>query len=122
MKNFSLYLMSLFYIAAGINHFANSATYLNIMPSYFPYHLQLVYISGICETVSGLLLIPVYSRRVAAWLIIVLLVAIFPANIQMMVNDWDTNNLQRTATIFRLPLQVILIWWAYIFTKPVNYR
>jgi uncharacterized membrane protein len=122
MKKISLYIMAAFYVAAGINHFANSKTYVSIMPSYLPYHLQLVYVSGICEFLFGLLLIPVAMRRVAAWLIIALLVAIFPANIQMMINDWNDNMLQRWVTIIRLPIQVILIWWAYIFTKPVSSR
>jgi uncharacterized membrane protein len=114
--------MALLYVAAGINHFANTKTYTGIMPAYLPLHLQLVYISGVCEILFGILLIPFVTRRLAAWLIIALLIAIFPANIQMMVNSRNDNNLQHWATIFRLPLQVILIGWAYTFTKPFNYR
>jgi uncharacterized membrane protein len=114
--------MALLYVAAGINHFVNTKTYVSIMPAYLPLPFQLVYISGVCEILFGILLIPFATRRLAAWLIIVLLIAIFPANIQMMVNSWNDNNFQYWATIFRLPLQVVLIWWAYTFTKPVNYR
>lgn len=114
--------MVLLYVAAGINHFVNTKMYVNIMPSYIPWHLQLVYISGICEILFGLLLIPFATRRVAAWLIIALLIAVFPANIQMAVASWNDNQLQHWATIFRLPLQFVLMWWAYIFTKPVIRR
>ena len=109
----------LLYVAAGINHFVNTKMYLRIMPSYIPWHLQCVYISGVCEILFGLLLIPLITRRLAAWLIMALLIAIFPANIQMMVDSWNDNQLQHWATILRLPLQFLLIWWAYIFTKPV---
>ena len=112
--------MVLLYVAAGINHFANTKMYMKLMPSYIPWHLQMVYISGVCEILFALLLIPFASRRLAAWLIIVLLIAIFPANIQMAVDAWHDNQLQRWATIFRLPLQFVLIWWAYVFTKPVT--
>jgi len=122
MKKISLYVMALLYVAAGINHFANTKTYVSIMPAYIPLHVQLVYVSGVCEILFGILLIPFATRRLASWLIIALLIAIFPANIQMMVNSWNENNLQHWATVLRLPLQVVLIWWAYTFTKPVNYR
>ena len=109
--------MALFYVIAGINHFLNEPQYVKIMPPYLPYPLQLVYLSGVCEAVFGLLLIPLYTRRAAAWLIIALLVAIFPANIQMSLNYWHEHNPQLWLTILRLPLQVLLIRWAYVYTK-----
>jgi uncharacterized membrane protein len=117
MKKVSLWLMVLLYFAAGINHFVSTSTYISIMPAYVPWHLQMVYISGVCEILFALLLIPASTRRFAAWLIIILLIAIFPANIQMAINDWNANNMQHWATVLRLPLQILLIVWAYSFTK-----
>ena len=119
-KKVSLYLMALLYIIAGINHFANSPLYRRIMPPWLPYPLALVYISGVCEIGFGLLLIPSRTRRLAAWLIIALLVAIFPANIQMTLNYWREHNPQLWITILRLPLQVLLIRWAYRYTGNPN--
>ena len=46
-----------------------------------------------------------------------LLVAIFPANIQMMINFWNKNNPYLWIAIARLPLQILLIWWAWSYTK-----
>src|ERR1700712_2122639 len=87
MKKASLYLMALLYIAAGINHFASTKVYMEIMPAYIPWHLFMIYLSGVCEVALGVLLLPAATRKLAAWLIIVLLIAVFPANVQMMFND-----------------------------------
>lgn len=108
--------MSLFYIAAGIMHFTRPEFYTAIMPPYLPWHLGLVYISGACESLFGILLIPVKTRRIAAWLIIALLVAVFPANVQMTINYANENNPGLWFTIIRLPIQLFLIWWAWIYT------
>ena len=122
MKKASLYLMALLYIAAGINHFASTKVYMEIMPAYIPWHLFMVYLSGVCEVAFGVLLLPAATRKVAAWLIIVLLMAVFPANVQMMLNDLHHHSSNLWLTIVRLPLQLLLIWWAYTFTKPVSSR
>jgi uncharacterized membrane protein len=120
MKKIALYVMALFYTVAGVNHFLNTPQYMQIMPPYLPYPLALVYISGVCESVFGLLLIPAGTRRWAAWGIIALLVAVFPANMQMMLNYKQDHNPQLWVTILRLPLQVLLIGWAYMYTKPAG--
>ncbi len=87
------------------------------MPPYVPWHMQLIYASGIAETLLGILLIPVSTRRLAAWGIILLLIAVFPANVNMMLNYWNDNQPGLWTTIVRLPLQIVLIWWAYTFSK-----
>jgi uncharacterized membrane protein len=113
-------MMSLLYILAGSNHFINPKFYKNIIPAYIPWHTQLVFISGILEILFGVLLIPLLTRRIAAVGIILLLVAIFPANINMTWKYWTENTPGLWITILRLPLQVLLIWWAYIFAKKPN--
>ncbi len=109
--------MSGLYILTGSLHFINPDFYLAIMPPYLPYHLKLIYTSGICEIVIGILLIPKATRRVAAWLLIALLIAVFPANIQMTINYVKESNPDLWLSIARLPIQIILIWWAWIYTK-----
>ena len=111
--------MALFYFAAGLNHFIQPVFYLKIMPPWVPLHKELVFISGVCEVLFALLLLLPFTRRFAAWCIIALLIAVFPANIQMMLNYIDENNPALWVSILRLPLQPLLIWWAYGFTKPV---
>jgi len=117
MKMFLLYLMAILYVAAGINHFWHPAMYLSIMPPYMPWHATLVNISGAAEILLGLLLIPVATRRLASIGIIFLLIAVFPANVQMTINYAYQHNPNTWVTILRLPLQVLLIWWASKYDK-----
>lgn len=112
-----LYIMAALYVVAGINHFVNPIFYKKIMPPWVPWHYPLIYISGGVEILLGLLLIPAPTRKLAAWGIIVLLLAVFPANVQMMLNYWHNNNPNVWIAILRLPLQLLLIAWAYQFTK-----
>jgi uncharacterized membrane protein len=116
MKLIFVYIMGLLYIIAGIFHFIKPQGYLRIVPPWLPAHLQLVYISGVCEIILGLLLFPVSTRSFAAWGIIALLIAVFPANIQMTITYFHYNNPMKWLTVARLPLQAVLIWWAWMYT------
>ena len=109
--------MAAFYVIAGVNHFVHPVFYKKIMPPWLSIQDALIYITGGCEIVFGLLLIPEKTRRLAAWCIIALLVAVFPANIQMMLNYRQEHNSYLWVAILRLPVQLLLIWWAYLFTK-----
>ena len=109
--------MILLYAAAGINHFIHPTIYLKIMPPWLPLHKELVLISGVAEILFALMLIFPFSRRLGAWVIIVLLIAVFPANIQMMLNYIQEDNPSLWIAILRLPLQLLSIYWAYTFTK-----
>ena len=117
MRNFSLNAMVVLYIVAGLNHFVNPSFYLKIMPPLLPNPYLLVVLSGVCEILFSLLLLPAISRYYAAIAIILLLVAVFPANIQMTINYYRKNSPFLWLAILRLPLQVLLIYWAYTFTK-----
>lgn len=112
MQNIGLYLMSLLYTAAGINHFVRPKFYLAIMPSYIPSHSLMVLLSGIAEVVLGLGLLFPATRSFAAWGIIVLLLAILPANI-FMITSGKFTKIADWILWLRIPLQFVLIWWAY---------
>jgi uncharacterized membrane protein len=116
MKFILIYIMGILYIAAGIYHFVRPQGYVKIMPPWISWHLPLVYISGVCEILLGVLLIPESTRSMAAWGIIALLIAVFPANIQMTINYFHYNNPMKWLTVARLPLQLVLIWWAWLYT------
>ncbi len=117
MKKFFLYLMAALYVGAGVNHFLQPAMYLSIMPPYMPWHAALVKVSGGAEIALGLLLIPASTRRLASIGIIFLLIAVFPANVQMAINYAYQHNPATWLAILRLPLQVLLIWWASKYDK-----
>jgi uncharacterized membrane protein len=110
------YLMGFLYIAAGINHFISPRFYLKIMPPYLPDHTLLVALSGIAEIILGILLFVPGTRIWAAWGIILLLIAVFPANLYMAYGS-PFQEMSPWLRWGRLPLQVVLIWWAYQYTK-----
>lgn len=117
-----LYIMISLYVIAGINHFLNPEFYNKIIPPWLKWHLTLIYISGCCEILFGVILIFSRTRVFGAWCIVFLLIAIFPANIQMLINYIHQNHPQLWLAIIRLPIQVFLIWWAYIYTNPYYFK
>ncbi len=120
VRTLFIYLMAAAYIAAGINHFVHPQTYMAIMPPWLPAHLALVFISGVIEVLLGILLVPKITRRMAAWGIILLLLAVFPANVHMLLNFYNEKHPLIWLAVLRLPLQFLLIWWAYQYTKTVK--
>ena len=112
-----LYLMALLYIIAGLNHFRNPRLYLKIIPAYFTNPKTLNFLSGLFEILLGLgLCIPVFSG-IAAWGIIVLLIAVFPSNWYMFTNKKAGMGLPKIILLLRLPLQIVLIIWAFQYTN-----
>jgi uncharacterized membrane protein len=116
-KTISRYVFGLLFVGAGVNHFVNPGFYLKIMPPYLPLHLELVYLSGVFEIVLGALLLFRRWARLAAWGLILLLIAVFPANIYAYQHQ-DILPMSPTAHLLRLPLQAVLILWAYWYTRP----
>ena len=110
-QKLSLYIMAALYIAAGINHFVSPKFYGAIMPPYIPFHTLAIFVSGAAESILGLLLLFNPTRKAASWGIVILLLAIFPANVQMLVNYIKQNNPFIWVAVLRLPLQALLIWW-----------
>jgi uncharacterized membrane protein len=120
VKRILLYAMAAFYIAAGVNHFRSPDFYVAIMPPYLPWHLELVYLSGIAEIVCGVGLLIPRTRVLAAWATIALLIAIFPANIHVALNDVPLAGRSEGAGIWnwvRLPFQLLFIAWAGWYTR-----
>ena len=111
------YLLSVFFVAAGLNHFINPAFYLKSMPPYLPWLHFLNYLSGFFEIVLGVLLLAPAFTRVAAWGLIALLIAVFPANIHMALNPQLYPDISPTVLWLRLPQQGVFIAWAYLYTS-----
>jgi uncharacterized membrane protein len=116
------YVMALLYVVAGCLHFVVPDLYIQIVPPVLPAPLALVYLSGVAEIAVGIGLLVPQTRSYAAWATIGLLVAIFPANVYMAVamvtiegapGGGNPSVLARWA---RLPLQGVLLLWAYWYT------
>ena len=108
------------YIAAGALHFIKPAPYLRIMPPYVPWHGAMVRISGAFEILGGLGLLVPATRRAAAWMLVMLLIAIFPANLYMALHPVEAGAAALAPVLRwgRLPLQALLIWWLLWCTRP----
>jgi len=105
------------FIVAGANHFINTGFYVGIMPPYLPWHLELVYASGFAEVALGALLLIQRWAVWAAWGLIALLVAVFPANVHMAMHAELYPSLPAWGLWLRLPLQGLLIAWAWWYTR-----
>tara|TARA_B100000674_G_scaffold437290_1_gene398002 strand:+ start:975 stop:1373 length:399 start_codon:yes stop_codon:yes gene_type:complete len=119
----SMYLMAVGMIYIGIVHFLDPDFFLKIMPPYLPWHLELVYISGFFEILLGILLLIKSYRTYAAWGLILLFLAVYPANIYLAFNEAPQKALEISpflASWVRLPIQFVLIALAYWYTKPNN--
>lgn len=114
----ALVALGLLFIAAGANHFLNPEFYLRIMPPWVPAHRAMVALSGVFEILGGLAVFVAPARRWAGWGLVLLLIAVFPANVHMALNPEQFPDLPRAALWARLPLQGALIAWAWWATRP----
>src|SRR4051812_32138643 len=104
------------FVVAGIGHFVATDFYLRIMPPYLPWHRPLVLLSGIIEIALGVLLLVPRTSTSAAWGLIALLIAVFPANVHLYLHQ-EIWPLPPLVHLLRLPLQAVLILWAYAYTR-----
>jgi uncharacterized membrane protein len=117
--------MSLLYVGAGVMHFLTPKVFARIVPPRLPRPLALVYLSGVAEVVLGVGVLFERTRRRSAWGLVALLVAVFPANVHMATNTVLPESvpergrgLARIALWLRLPLQAVLVAWAWRYTRP----
>lgn len=126
MKTFLRWVLTVIMVAQGANHFVNPDPFVAMMPAELPssWHLALVYLSGVAEIAGGLGLILPATRKAAAWGLILLFLAVFPANVNMALNDipLDGRDLPTWALWGRLPFQILFIVWAYWYTRPDRRR
>lgn len=113
----SKYVLAIILIIAGILHFVKPKFYLKIMPSYLPRPAELVFISGVVEIICGILLLVPSTQNFGAYATIALLIAVFPANIEMARIYYAKKRKGFWLTILRLPLQILLLWWAFQLIK-----
>lgn len=118
-KSILIIISSIFYTIVGIKHFINPEFFLAIVPPYLPYHLELVYISGFFEILFGIMILFPRYRFYGSIGLILLLLAVFPANIYLAQSKEAQVAIgasQQIAT-WRLPIQGLLIFVAYWIRK-----
>ena len=119
MKVFFRILLSALVVFAGVLHFVHPEPFVAIVPAFLPAPLALVYISGFFEILGGIGLQIPRVQRAAAWGLVALFIAVFPANVYMAIYHVPFNGaVYPIMGWVRLPLQAVLVYWAYVFTKP----
>ncbi len=116
-RTIGVFLLGAFFAYAGINHFVMPEVYLQIMPPFLPAPLALVYISGVFEILGGLGVLFPKTRSLSGWGLVLLLIAVFPANLYMLIEKVYLPGMPEEEWLLwiRLPLQGVLIawvWWA----------
>ena len=123
LKSISIVIMSLFYIMVGFQHFTDPDWFVKIMPPYLPMHYEAVYVSGVFEILLGAMLLFKQTRYIAAWGLILLLLAVYPANIYLAFNSTPQEAIGISAfaaSWVRLPIQFIFWGIAYWHSKNVK--
>ncbi len=110
-----LYLMAAMYVFAGLFHFIKPKLYTRIMPRYLPNHLLLVYLSGIAEIALGVALCFPETKNLAIYGIILMLLIFLLVHFYMLSSEKAGAGLPQWILILRIPLQFLLIWWAWFY-------
>jgi uncharacterized membrane protein len=114
----SLKALGMVFIGAGVNHFVIPGTYKRIVPPGWGDPATLVRVSGVAEIAGGVGALVPRTRRLAGFGLIALLAAVFPANVYMALNPAKFPKIPAWALYARLPLQPLMMWWAWRATKP----
>ena len=112
--------LGVIFVAAGTLHFLAPGAYERIMPPYLPLHRELVYLSGALEILGGLGMLTRRTRPVAGVGLILLLLAVWPANLQMLLDARAAGKPSWWLALLwaRMPLQLVLMWWVWRASRP----
>ncbi len=107
--------MSAMYITIGVKHFSDPIYFVNITPPFVPFKEGAVYITGIIEILAGVMILFKRSRAQGAYLLIFLLIIVFPANIYLYISELprDLLGITKNQALMRLPFQIPLLILAY---------
>ncbi|TNE85594.1 MAG: DoxX family membrane protein [Deltaproteobacteria bacterium] len=113
------------FVLVGVLHFTHADTFVRMMPPYLPWHLELVWLSGVFEILGGVGLLVPFSRRFATFGLLALLVAVFPANVHMAMNEVYLDGLPQSpvALWLRLPYQLVIalqVWFVGLWQPPTS--
>ena len=118
-KILTIFVMGVMYVFIGIKHFTDPQYFLDIVPPQLPFKLFLVYLTGLIEVVGGVAILAPKTRKVGAYLLIFLLVSVFPANNYLYVSETPQSllGISETDALIRMPFQIPLILLAFWHSK-----
>ena len=114
--------MSLLYIIVGVKHFTDTGFFVTIVPPIINWKEEVVLVSGLIEVIFGILLLFSQTRKLAAWGIILLLIAVFPANVYLYLSEIarETLSISKSQALYRMPFQIPLMIISYWHSKEIN--
>ncbi|CAA0085203.1 Uncharacterised protein [BD1-7 clade bacterium] len=115
MPRTPLLIIALFFMIGGIAHFVVMDFFVQMMPAYLGYHTELVIISGVLEIIGAIGLLVPQTRLLAGYGLLALIVAVYPANINMALHPEDFTDIPQAFLYIRLPIQFLFfgfVWWA----------
>ena len=114
--------MSLLYVIVGVKHFTDTDFFVAIVPPIINWKEEVVLVSGLIEVTLGILLLFNQTRKLSAWGIILLLIAVFPANIYLYLSEIprEALSISKNQALFRMPFQIPLIIIAYWHSKETH--
>ena len=114
--------MSLLYITVGVKHFINPDFFITIVPPIIRWKEEAVLVSGFIEVILGVLLLFNQTRKLAAWGIILLLIAVLPANIYLYLSEIPREilSISKSQALFRIPFQIPLMIISYWHSKEIH--
>jgi uncharacterized membrane protein len=111
-------LLAAFFIGAGVNHFVNPGFYEAIVPPPLDGEAKrVVDVSGVAEVLGGVGVLLPFTRRLSGAALVALLIAVFPANLNMLREPEKFKTIPRWALLARLPLQPLMMLWAWRATR-----
>ena len=114
--------MSLLYVIVGVKHFTNTDFFVTIVPPIINCKEEVVLVSGLIEVIFGILLLFSQTRKLAAWGIILLLIAVFPANVYLYLSEIarETLSISKNQALYRMPFQIPLMIISYWHSKEIH--
>ena len=122
MAHLFSFIYGISFILIGVSHLREPQKFVNIVPSYLPYALFLVYLTGVMEIAGGIGIIYPETRQISGRLLAIFLIAVFPANIYMWTHDVAFNGTKLTTAqhILRSFLQIFLIFMALFLSGDLT--
>ncbi len=113
MPSLSILMIAAFFFLGGIAHFVYTDIFAKVMPSYLAYQKELVLISGVFELLGAIAILFPPTRMLAGYGLIALIIAVFPANINMALHPQDYKSIPEFILWLRLPLQFFFVWFVW---------
>jgi len=113
-----LLIIALFFFVGGVAHFVVTDFFIMAMPDYLGYHKELVIISGVFEILGAIGILIPKTRLLAGYGLIVLIIAVYPANINMALHPENYSGLSELLLYIRLPFQFLFIWFVWWAIAP----